>query len=272
MTVIRGLVAMLAVCGLVACATGPDKGSQGAPTTDELINRIRAESASLKTFAGRGSIKINDRERQHYFEVMVAAAQPDRLRLQAFDFIGRPILTIITGGDQLRYLDYRQAKLVYGQATPENLRRMLPVAMQVPELVGILSGIPIVPVHERAEVNLDRTTGPETWIWSLFLPGGKWVDRFRLTRADNLIRQVDRGPVDGQSVLRLEYGNFKPVSETDGRQTPYHVSAADLKTQTELIIDYTEVKINPSLPEGLFTLPAPPGVKVEPIPGAEGGT
>ena len=64
---------------------------------------------------------------------MAAAIQPEKLRLQAFDFLGRPILTITVNKNLMSYLDYRQPGFYQGPATADNLQRFLPLGLEIPK-------------------------------------------------------------------------------------------------------------------------------------------
>jgi len=73
-------------------------------------------------------------------EALVAAERPDRLRVELLDFFGAPAALLVVAEGRFLFFDARQGTWTRGQATPENVGRMLPLALPVEEAVALLCG------------------------------------------------------------------------------------------------------------------------------------
>lgn len=237
-----------------------------AGEADEIVNRLRARQNEVQAFAGRGTIRINTRDNRHYFQVTTVAERPDRLRLQALDLMGRPAMTMTSSDNQLAYLDYGKAVLYQGPATEENFERLFPLGLTVTDLITLLSGGQPLSKYETAKLETVSEPGRKIWRLSLFRPAGGYVERIYLQPDDLTVLRAEIGPPGKGPIYRLEYDQYETV---DQRNVPHRVKVADLESGTEMIVEYEEVKVNPTLPSKLFILTAPPGVRVAPISGED---
>ncbi|MEW6267641.1 MAG: DUF4292 domain-containing protein [Thermodesulfobacteriota bacterium] len=265
------LAAVLGLGFLLASACAPlePRPTGVGPTAEEVLAGLRQRQALVQTFAGRGAIRIKDARAQHYFDIMIAAAQPDRLRLQAFDFMGRPLVTLTADRNEIRFLDYGRTRMYQGPPSPLNLSRFLPLDMTVSELITLLAGGRPLKTYERAVLEAGRGLGSKTWLLSLDRSGGGLVEKVWVTSGWR-IQRVEVGPRGEEPSFRLEYDDYRPLAGRED-EAPFRITASDMKRQSELVITYQEVKINPDLPPGLFTLIPPAGVKIEAFPGPDEG-
>ena len=51
---------------------------------------------------------------------------------------------------------------------------------------------------------------------------------------------------------------------------PYLIKMTDIQAESELVVTYEEVKIDPELPAGFFTIEPPAGVESGPITAEQG--
>ncbi|MEW5722803.1 MAG: DUF4292 domain-containing protein [Thermodesulfobacteriota bacterium] len=261
------LVLAAAVWTAGCAVLAPTPSGDGLPAPETVVERLRERQDLVRTFAGRGSIKLKRDKSEHYLEVMVAAARPDRLRLQGFDFMGRPVLILAVDDKTLSFLDYRQARLFQGPATPENLSRFLPLGLSLPEVVALLSGGQPLAAYDRASLEARREVGGATWVLSLFRPRGDWVEKVWLTPGGLQVSRVELGHRGEKADYRLDFADYRTVEGRPPAETaPFQIKAADVQSTRELIISYTEVSLNPELPATLFQLEPPAGVVVEPLP------
>jgi hypothetical protein len=261
------LWSLAGLCLVIAsCVPFTQKPTKPDTEADEVVDRLRQRQAQVQTFAGRGAIRIKTRNNQHYFQVTTASERPGRLRLQALDFMGRPAMTMAADATQLGYLDYRNAVLYNGPATEENFNRLFPLGLGVTDLITLLSGGQPLSKYKTARLETVREPGRQLWRLSLFRPGGGYVERLYLKPDSLEVVSAEIGPPDKGPLFRLEYNQYKTVSR---HSIPHYVRVADLESGTEMIVEYKEVKVNPTLPSKLFVLTAPPGVRVAPISGQD---
>jgi hypothetical protein len=263
----RFLWSVLGLClAFAACTPLTPKPTKPDTGADEIVDRLRKRQAEVKTFAGRGTIRIKTRDNRHYFQVTTVAARPGRLRLQALDFMGRPAMTMAADANQLGYLDYRKAVLYNGPATEENFNRLFPLGLSVSDLITLLGGGQPLSKYETASLETVREPGRQLWRLSLFRPHGGYVERLYLKPDTLEVVTAEIGPPGKGPLFRLEYDQYKTVNHMN---VPHYVRVADLESGTEMTVEYQEVKVNPTLPSNLFVLTAPPGVRVAPISGQD---
>ncbi|MBU2549262.1 MAG: DUF4292 domain-containing protein, partial [Proteobacteria bacterium] len=150
-----------------ACASLPPGSGAPLPGAAALVEHLREEQGRFTGFAGQGRIDLKDDRSQYHFKAMVAAVRPDRLRIQAIDVMGRPVLTLTVHGDTLQFLDYREEKMYQGKATRRNLNRFLPLGLDTADVITLLSGGQPLRSHDRAIVERDSGPGPAYWILNL---------------------------------------------------------------------------------------------------------
>ena len=262
------VVLLLAVClAAASCAPTRPVVETGLPGADGLAARLRQKQKDLVRFAGKGSIEYHHGQAKYRFDFMVAAVRPDRLRLQAFDVVGRPVLTMTTDGERIDYLDYSEKKFYSGPATPDNFERLLPLGLKVSETITLLSGGQPLSAYEEARLEAETALGRETWRLSLFRTGQKQVERLWLPPNSLEVSRAEVGPPDKAPQFRLTYSDYRDTPDKPGVPLPFHIEAADRIGRDELIVDYQEIRYNPELNQNLFIQTPPPGLTAEPIPG-----
>jgi len=260
----------LAAVILSSCAPlRPKPERVSLPPAEALVNALRQNQARLQSFAGRGRLRFKDPWSHYSFDVTVAAVRPDRLRVQAFDLMGRPVMTLTANHEELSLLDYRQAVLYRGAATPENLSRFLPFNLRLEDVITLLAGQKPLGPFIRAEVELDRDFSGNYWRLDLVRPDGQLVDRIWMAPHSLTISRSEIGPPRQEPWFRLEFSDYQDLA---GQATPFRIFLADLKNKAETSVLYEEFRIDPALPETLFSLTSPPGIKVAPFPEHAGGS
>ncbi len=251
------LLTMLAGCGLLGTSTRPVD-----VLADELVARLRQNETVIQRFAGRGGVRIQDKSGPHYFDMMVAVARPNKLRLVGYDPMGRPALTMTVDGREARILDHTQKSLRVGPASARNLDRFLPMGLGVSELVSLLSGGPVLGQLRRAKVEGGTELGREIWRLDISQADGKLDQSIWMTPPGNRLHRVEARVPGGAVSHRVEYRDHRDI---EGRMIPFVVQMEDLTRGTTLTVTYKEVRINPELAPELFFVPAPPGVIQAPL-------
>lgn len=260
------LFVCLAVLALLnACASVTTVSTSEQKAAADIIQTLRKSQSEMNSFAGKGGINIQTADNQHYFQMMVAVQRPKSLRLQAFDFLGRPAMILIINEDELSYLDYGKSILYKGPATYENINKFLPLGLKVDDVITLLSGGQPLSAYRGIDVKKTQQLGQEVWQVTLLRTEKDLAETIWVRPDDLRIDRVEVGPRESRPTYSLDYAKYKQIVN-DGRQTPHFIKASDLKSGTQLTITYDEVKVNPELPETLFILKPPAGVRVESIP------
>ena len=133
------------------------------------------------------------------------------------------------------------------------------------------SGEPPIFPFDRLELVHDTQLGRSLKKLSLYDQKNGLVERLWILDADLSVEQVEVGPVGGPPTHRLTFDSFRQPEDPGSPLRPYHITASDLKTGAEIVIDYKEVRVNPELPEHLFAQTPPAGMTVRPIYELVGG-
>ncbi len=260
---------LLLAAALSACAALPPAPPETPlPDVEAVVALLRGRQNSVRSFAGRGSLQVKSPGSDYHLDMTVVAVRPDRLRLQAFDFMGRPVMLLTTDGDRLGFLDYRDEKMYQGAATPENFRRFLPLELSVPDVITLLSGGAPLSEYSRAALLRDPEPGRDRWRLNLLRPGGYFQESVWVSPPGTRLEKVEVAPPGEDAWMTLEYSGYAPA---DGWDSPHVLHMADHKARTGINIRYEEIRINPDLPGTLFNPPVPAGVQVLPIPDDDQG-
>jgi hypothetical protein len=262
-----GLIYLMLVFGIFACAPmTPTPTTEVLPPAEVLVQTLRQQQDQVRSFAGRGRLRLKTRRSQYHFEVIVAAVKPSSLLLQAFDPMGRPALTMTANAEEISLLDYQDERFYRGEATPENFDRLLPLGVSVGDLINVVSGGQVL--GDYGKLSVESTGGAEESLWRLSLvrPGGAMVERLWLKPSGLLVKMAEMGPTVGDPEFRFGFGDYR---ELPGGTVPFEIHLTALADGTDLTIKYKEIKINPELPDKTFKSTPPAGLAVEPIPGPE---
>jgi len=188
----------------------------------------------------------------------LAFARPDSVYVESLGPLGEiAVVTRVTGG---RMAVHYVADGVWaeGAATPGNVEKLVGVPLDVGSLIRALLAEPLV--------------GPEGLTVRYVRPESEGdPTRLALRREDGtralLISVDDSAPVpleqvlyDGADapVLRVEYTEY---AEVDGLRRPFRILLEDY-SGSSVEVRFSSQEVNPELPEGLFDLTPPAGVRV----------
>gem|GEM_PF-6456911 len=257
------LVISTLLTALASCVPGPGPTAYPTPkvTADELFAEMDAGARRLETASGAVTITARTPDGPlPATEHGLAFARPDSAYVESIGPMGEiAVVTRVAGGRMaVRYV--ADGVWAAGAATPQNVERLVGVPLDVGLLIRALLAEPLVPVTEfsgtvryvRPEAEGDPT-------------------RLALRREDGtrallitvdpsgplLLEQVLYGP-DDEPALRVEYSDY---AEADGLPRPFRILLDDY-AGSAVEIFFSSQEVNPALPEGLFDLTPPAGVRV----------
>jgi hypothetical protein len=129
---------------LVGCPRVPPVDLSRDPSA--LLDQVRGAQERVQRVRGSARVKISSPGGSGSALELAAAEKPDRVRLETLDFFGNPVAILVAAEGRFGFHDARANVFYRGDATPENVSRLLPVVMPVEELVIILCGsAPLLP-------------------------------------------------------------------------------------------------------------------------------
>ena len=253
------LVLLAAVLSALAagCAHRPPAGLARDPHA--LLDQVRAAQEKVQRVRGTAKVRIASPGLNGTVLEAITAEKPDRVRLETLDFFGNPAAVLVAAGGRFSFLDAREGVLYRGEATPENVSRLLPVVLPVEELVTILcgsapllAGDPLEAEEEGAYLKL--TLGRAELGQQLTVAGGAAVVRSRVRRDAGQAAETENPAYD------LDFERF---AGRDGVRFPHEVRLdAPAGRAGVSLLWQVDLEVNPALDPRLFELPAPRGARV----------
>ncbi len=248
------LPALLALASCAPRKPPPDLSLDPA----ELLAQVRAAAARVSSVKGEARIRMVAPGMKGTVPAFVAAGRPDLLHVESLDFFGNPIAVLVTAGGRLSLYDAREKVLYRGEATPENLARLVPVPVDPAELVEVLCGS--VPLLAGAPVRAEPGRG----FVELVLSDGARTQTVRVGAGAAVLRSEVSGPGEGPpGEHEVAFGSFVPLGE--GR-FPTEASLASPGHRVRVELAWTDPEPNAPLDPALFRLDPPRGARVEELP------
>jgi hypothetical protein len=136
---LAALAALAAALG--ACAPRvppPDLSLEPAA----LLAQVRSASGIVGRAQGEARLRVEAPGQKGSAAAFVAVERPDRLHVEVLDFFGNPAAILVTAGGRLA-IDDRRARTFYrGEATAENVARLVPLPLPPERIVALLLGAP----------------------------------------------------------------------------------------------------------------------------------
>ncbi len=240
--------------------------SYPAPTADELLAAVRARQAAVSAMnveARATSWLSGERVRG---TVQMLVGRKGQLRFEAEVALQGTVALLAVDDGQFTFIDNQKHVFRKGPACPANVASMIRIPLAPDEVAAILLGdVPLFDAGRGARVEWDGARGADV----LVLPGPQdttlWLG---LRRRNPVAPAWDVVYLEGQAVgaqagrWRVAYDDFEragPVSLP--RQVRFAEPGKDWDDGVEIKI--RERSLNPSFPDGAFTLAPPPGYTVE---------
>jgi len=237
---------------LAGCPPRVDVRSVPAPDATALLAEVDATDAQVAALQSQAKAHVDARGKKGNVQMFVAAAAPASVHLEVLDFFGKPSGILVSDGKQFVMLASDSGTWLRGQATAENVSRVLPVQLPPDQLVAMLLGrAPRLPDPAPTLV-----ADPEQNVFRVTLKAGGrtqelWVDPAR--------KRVVRSHVDGAGEYTLTFDGFEDVR---GAPFPRSISFAGAGA---VALQYTDLRLGEQPDAALFVPQAPAGVPVEQI-------
>jgi hypothetical protein len=238
-----------------------------------LAEQLRTVQAKTRTVRGSARLEVKSPGLSGTVLEFIAAEKPDKVHLETLDFFGNPAAVLVAAGGRFAFLDARAGVLYRGDATPENVSRLLPIVVPLDELVTILCGsaplLPGDPVEvttqdalvvltvTAADPEAPRGGAPSSMVQRLGLGEEASVAWSRVRRAT-----AGEGgrPVESAPAYDLDFGLFERVG---GVRFPTRLALDARAARSRVSVRWKEdVEVNAALDAALFRLVPPLGVRV----------
>jgi hypothetical protein len=233
-------------------APPPELGLDPGP----LLLEVRAAQARCATVAGEARVTVAGPGGAGTVTQLVQAAKPDRLRIDVLDFFGGPVARLAAEGGRLVVFDAREKACYRGAATPENVARLVPVALPVPDLATLLCGS--APVAAGAEP-LRAAPGDGVVELTLAAPGGVEQTLGIGAGATVTWSRLRRG---GERVPGTYDVSFAERRAAGGITFPLEATLRARAEGVEVKLLWKEVEPNATPAEGAFALECPRGARI----------
>jgi outer membrane biogenesis lipoprotein LolB len=221
-----------------------------------LLEQVERTQARVERVRGEARVRIESPGGSGTVTQFVTAERPDRLRLDALDFFGNPAAVLVADGGRFALLDLREGVFYRGASSPENLARLLPLAIPARELVLLLCGA--APLVAGRPVGISPGDG----VLRLTLEGDGVSQRLDVG-AGAAVQGSRIAPLSGQPPPPGRYDvSFGRFREAGGRPFPFEVRLDAPEARVHLRLIWKELEANGVLPEDGFTLAPPPGARV----------
>jgi len=227
-----------------------------SPDPAALLAQVERTQARIQRVRGEARVKVESPGGSGTLTQFLAAERPDRLRLDALDFFGNPAAALVADGGRFALLDLREGVYYRGAATPENLARLVPLAISASELVTLLCGAAPILAGTAAAVE------PGDGLVRLTLEGEDRIQRLDVgagaaVHASTLAARPGRAPPSGGYDL-----SFDDFEDRGGRPFPGTLRLEAPAAGVRLRLTWKEIEVNAVLPDGTFTIAPPPGARI----------
>lgn len=261
-----GLVAsgLLAACAGQRLATRP----YAPPSPDELLAAVRARQAAIRGMnaEARATSWLGGERVRGTVQMLVARG--GQLRFEAEVALQGAVAALAVDRGHFTFIDHAKHLFRTGDACPANVASLLRIPLAPAEVAAILLGDSPLPENTRAaQVAWDGAAAADVLV--LAGPGGAtlWLG---LRRPNPAVAAWDVLYLEGQAPpsrgrWRVAYEDPERVGAVAlPRRIRFAEPGKDWDDGVEIRMH--ERALNPTFPEGAFTLVAPPGYTIEQAP------
>ena len=245
-------LAPLFLLALAACPPRPDVRSIPPPDATALLGEVEAIDARVPALQSQAKVRVESGSRKGNLTAFVAVAAPASVHLEVLDFFGRPSAILVSDGQRFVLFQAETGVWLGGPATPENLARIIPVALPPEQLVAMLLGRAPRLADDHPELQVDA----EANAFRIDLHAG---DQTQQLWVDPGLHRVVRSQISGPRGYGLTFEEF-----TDVRQVPFPRKLS-FRGPAAVTLEYTDPRLGEVPPESLFRAEPPTGARVEEV-------
>jgi hypothetical protein len=274
---------------LVGCGSVPPPRSQ-VPTAEAALDRLRETGRCEVAIQASAKIDHEGEQGRVRGDLLMFAAVPARIRMDAVSPLGATVLTLTSDGRVFGLADFREKRFLEGAASACNIARLTSVPVPPYALVNLLRGQAPVLKHEPRGVDVawsskgyyvitvastrdaieELHVAPRPADWDK-----PWSDQ-RMRLLDVTVRQygdvlyhaeLTRHAVVAMATERVDALGLGPPLPPSGpfcdAEIPKRIHLEVPGPNADIEFRYEEVTWNPPLPDGVFRQAPPDGMPVE---------
>ena len=241
----------------VACRPQPVKSADlgPLPSPADALAELRQKSGARKNLRALARVTYFGPKGRARVKAALLAERPGSFRVETISPFEVPIDIMASDGSRLWLLS--EKKLREGPATPENISRLLPLAMQAEEVVDTLLGG--VPTSSRFKPTaLEWAEDGEHWL--LTLDDGAELSRLTIDPVRKVVEKLTLGAEGAKPRLSVEFEDFERVGAS-ALELPQKIHIELPDRGLDVQIKLQEVEVDVPLASELFRIAAPPGIR-----------
>ncbi len=258
----RPLAAAALAAALAGCPRAPPPDLSRDP--EQLLEAVRGVQGRVQRVRGRARVRVESPGTSGTVDELVAAEKPDRLRLETLDFFGNVATVLVADGKRFALYDAREGVLYRGDATPENVSRLLPLTLPAEEIATMLCGS--APLLPAAPVSVE----PDGALLRLALASGGahqalGIGAEAAVEWSHLRRGAAAGSAPGEGPdYDLAFDVFR---HRGGARFPTEVDLSAPSARVRVALRWKDdLEVNGPAEPGLFRLEPPRGARVVDLP------
>jgi len=250
-----------ALCGLGACGGAVPRPTSGPTDAAALVAAVSARAGAVRSLSGLLALEVWRGDERVRLRQLIAQRRPSHLRVDTLTPFEQPVSTLVSDGVTLSIYALDERRFYEGQATAENLARVLQVPVDAEALGALLRGeLPLMADAgppalswdgERSQWRLDvptRAPDPLSRRQTLFVePSANRLAEVVFKSGDATTLHAWLGDYDGTGPTAVP------------RRLRFEVPARALRVDARL----QDHRVNVDLPDEAFMLEAPRGVAIE---------
>lgn len=217
-----------------------------------LLAQVEAAGRAVARVQGEARLVVDAPGARGAVPAFVAAERPGRLHVEALDFFGNPVTTLVTDGGRLAIFDARARTFYRGAATAENLARLVPLPLAPAELVAILCGTPLL-------AGEPTSAAPGRGDVLLTLRDGAAETTLRVGSRAAVLRASFRGRAPARPDHEVEYSAFLDL---EASRFPGQVVVTSRDPAVRVELAWKGPEVGARLEAALFRMEPPAGAKV----------
>ena len=249
--------ALMVACRPAGAIRQPDM--QALPTASQALETLRKTGAERRTIRAAGRVTYYGDKGRVRVRTEVVARRAGQFRVETISPFEQPIDVMACDGDELWLLS--KGVLKKGQATPNNVARLLPLPLAPSEIVDTLMGG--IPTGDGFFAEKLTPTDRGAWLLTVARKSGE--ERVILT-VDPVRTVVTRATIErpiGTPYLSAVFEDFIELEE--GGHYPEKIRMTMPGRDVDVRLKFKTPEINVDLDSRLFRLSPPPGQAVQPL-------
>lgn len=219
--------------------------AEGLPVASDVIEQLKQQNRTLKTFKGIGTVRLDQKGIRQSFRMAWTGARPTKFHIIIQNAFGQPALNLAGDGEYLYFFSFdRKPEFFKKQSSNPNLNSFISVPIKVDEVLSFLSGR--TPIYKYDHAILEKSAANDGFVLIL---KKRWLglrQKIYLNN-DKEVYKVDTFDIKGALAYRAELNRFQTVN---GYTLPFQIvlSTAD-GNRFQLNVDryWADVSVSPEM-------------------------